>query len=156
MKKLLLVTIAVAAVVGVTAAQAEVTTNTKTPIAQTVFVPCANGGVGEFIDLSGELHTLITSTINDNHVSGKYHYQPQGVSAIGQITGDTYRATGGSQDKFSGNLTNDQYETTYVNNFRMIGPGPGNNFLVHEVSHLTINANGTTTVDFDNLSTECK
>ena len=44
----------------------------------------------------------------------------------------------------------------YVNNFRIIGQGTGNNFLVHEIVHLTINANGTATNYVDNFSIECK
>jgi hypothetical protein len=43
-----------------------------------------------------------------------------------------------------------------VNNFRIIGQGPGNNYLVHETMHFTINADGTTTVSFDNLTVDCK
>jgi hypothetical protein len=43
-----------------------------------------------------------------------------------------------------------------VNNFRIIGQGPGNNYLVHEVFHVTINANGEVTAYVDNFSIECK
>ena len=78
------------------------------------------------------------------------------MKGTGQITGDTYQATGVSQDRFSGSLVNGQYAATLVNNFRIIGPGKGNNFLVHEVAHITINANGDVTVDFDYQSGECK
>jgi hypothetical protein len=48
------------------------------------------------------------------------------------------------------------YTFTYINNFRMIGQGPGNNFLVHTTNHVTINANGEATATVDNTSTECK
>ena len=43
-----------------------------------------------------------------------------------------------------------------MNNFRIIGQGPGNNFLVHETFHVTINANGVVTATVDNFSVECK
>lgn len=43
-----------------------------------------------------------------------------------------------------------------IGNFRIIGPGPGNNFLVHSNLHITRNANGEVTVlRFDSKS-ECK
>src|SRR6266567_741998 len=81
--------------------------NDMSDINLTVFVPCAAGGAGELVDLSGPLHTLITFTINGNNV-------------------------------------------------RIIGQGPGNNLLVHENAHITINANGTVTVFHDNFSVDCK
>ena len=61
-----------------------------------------------------------------------------------------------TQDHFSGSLSNGQFNQTFINNFRIIGQGPGNNFLVHENFHLTINANGDVTTVHDNFSVDCK
>ncbi|MCW3090132.1 MAG: hypothetical protein JWP81_1201 [Ferruginibacter sp.] len=130
--------------------------NEKVDIDLFVFIPCANGGAGEDVILSGPLHILSSFTISDNMISGKNHYQPQGISGIGQITGDKYQATGITLDQFKGSLINGQYETSYVNNFRIIGQGPGNNYLVHSVTHLTYNANGELTAFVDNFSVDCK
>ena len=130
--------------------------NDMSDINLSVFVPCAAGGAGELVDLSGPLHTLITFNINGNNVSGKTHFQPQGLSGTGESTGDKYQATGVTQESFKGSFRNGQFNDTFVNNFRIIGQGPGNNFLVHEVAHITFNANGTVTVSHDNFSAECK
>jgi hypothetical protein len=156
MKRIFALCAVAAAVVGVTAVQAAVTTNDKQTTAFSVFVPCANGGAGESVDGTIELHTLITSTINGNNVSGKIHFQPQSGDLVGSVTGDKYQPTGVTQDHFKGSLQNGQYTETFVNNFRIIGPGPGNNFLVHEIFHITINANGDVTVDHDRVSVDCK
>jgi len=37
-------------------------------------------------------------------------------------------------------LQNGQANMTFVNNFRIIGQGPGNNFLVHKTLQIKINA----------------
>ena len=140
----------------VSVANAEVQVNERQDIVITTFVACANGGAGETIELSGPLHTLITFTINGNNVSGKQHFQPQGISGTGQTTGDKYQGTGVTQSTFKNSLQNGQSNNTFVNNFRMIGQGPGNNFLVHVNTHVTINADGTVVVQHDNMSTECK
>ena len=137
-------------------AMAAVQVNDTTDIDLTIFVSCADGGVGETVDLSGPLHTLISFTINGNKVSGKMHFQPQGISGTGETTGDKYQATGVTQETFKNSLQNGQANDTFINNFRIIGQGPGNNFLVHETLHFTINANGTTTVSHDNFSMDCK
>jgi hypothetical protein len=131
--------------------------NDVSDINLTVFVPCAVGGAGEIVDLSGPLHTLITFTINGNNVSGTAHFQPQGIVGTGETTGDKYQATGVTKDSsFKGSFQNGQFTQTYVNNFRIIGSGSGNNFLVHEVAHITFNADGTLTVFHDNFSIACK
>jgi hypothetical protein len=131
--------------------------NDMSDISLTVFVLCAASGAGEIVDLTGPLHTLITFTINGNNVSGTVHFQPQGLSGAGETTGDKYQATGVTKDtSFKVSFQNGQAQQTFVNNFRIIGTGPGNNFLVHEQAHVTINANGAVTVVHDDLSVACK
>ena len=137
-------------------ANAAVQANDTTEINLTVFIPCAAGGAGESVDLTGPLHTLITFTINGNNVSGFFHFQPQGISGTGETTGAKYQATGVTQESFKNSLQNGQANETFVNNFRLIGQGPGNNFLVHETLHFTINADGAVTVSHDNFSADCK
>jgi hypothetical protein len=156
MKRIFALCAIAAAVMGVTVASAAVTTNDTQTIPFSAFVPCANGGAGESVDGTIELHTLVTSTVNGNNVSGKVHFQPQGGDLVGSVTGDKYQPTGVTQEHFKGSLQNGQFNDTYVNNFRIIGQRPGNNFLVHEVFHITINANGDVTVIHDKLSVDCK
>ena len=67
-------------------ANAGVVENLSAPFSLSVFVPCAAGGAGEIVDLSGSLHTLITFTINSNNFSEVLHFQPQGVSGTGETT----------------------------------------------------------------------
>jgi hypothetical protein len=105
---------------------------------------------------SSGLRTLISSTVNGNDVSGYFHFQPQGLSGTGETTSDKYQATGVTQQSFKASLQNGQANLTFVNNFRIIGQGPGNNYLVHETMHITINADGTVTMSHDNFSVDCK
>ena len=137
-------------------AQAEVAFNDSIDINLLAFVPCANGGAGELVALEGPLHILTSFTINGNNVSGFFHFQPQGISGTGETTGAKYQATGVTQESFKNSLQMGQANETFVNNFRIIGQGPGNNFLVHETLHFTINADGTVTVFHDNFSIDCK
>jgi hypothetical protein len=138
-------------------AVAEVTTNLSLPLNMMTHVPCANGGNGEIVQLSGELHLLTTLTINDNTIHVSQHAQPKGVSGIGMVTGDKYQATGVTRSDTNGAVvTTFPYNTTYINNFRVIGPGPGNNYLVHATIHTTIDANGRITAQVTNTSSECK
>ena len=135
-------------------ARAEVTVNLSVPVDIAVFIPCANGGAGEVVTLSGDLHTVLRYTDPARGgIHAASHFQPQGISGVGETTGDTYHATGVTQDEFNATVA---VEETFVNNFRIIGQGSGNNFLVHSVFHITFNANGPITAFVDTLSVDCR
>ncbi len=153
---LLMTTIILLAAIIEPSAKAEVTSNTVIPINIPVFAPCANGGAGETIALSGELHTLITYTVNGNVKNVTRHDQVQGITGVGLNSGDKYQATGVTRNKFSDKIIGGHYEETYINNFRIIGPGPGNNYLVHQNVHVTINQNGEVTANVEDVSVDCK
>jgi hypothetical protein len=106
--------------------------------------------------VEGQLHALNHITINGNRVLAKIHFQPQGLSGIGSVSGDKYQATGVTQDIFQGSLVNDQFSFTSINNFRIIGQGTGNNLLIHATVHTTINANGMVTSEVVTISEECR
>ena len=122
------------------------------------FVPCANGGAGEFVFASDlRLHVLISVTTDAAggfHVDS--HFQPMGGNGVGLVTGDKYQATGITRDGFNFTSGGLPFEETFVNNFRWIGPGPGNNLLVHTTFHVTVNANGVVTAVVINDSVECR
>jgi hypothetical protein len=127
---------------------------TNFPIAIDIFIPCASGGIGEEVLLTGNLHDVFHVTGDGNggfHV--KTHDSPQGISGVGLTTGMKYNATGVTQENFA--IKVGQHDT-FVNNFRMVGQGPGNNFAVHDNFHITINANGVVTSSHDNFSIACK
>lgn len=130
-----------------------VTTNERVPLDLQAFVPCADDGAGELVQLSGPLHVLIHTTVdNKGGMTVRSQFQPQGVGGYGLTTGAKYQATGVTQETFT---TNGAATHTLVNNFRMIGQGTGNNFQVHQNTHITVDANGTVRVDVDNTRTEC-
>ena len=130
------------------------TENFFDPFTMIAYVPCAAGGAGEEVELSGTLHTLIhwTYTENGGYIS-KWHYQPQNLTGVGLTTGDKYQGTGVTQDVITGKVGQ---EETYVDNFRIIGQGNDNNYVVHETFHFTINANGTMTAEVDKITIDCK
>ncbi len=132
------------------------TYNLTVPTNIYVSIPCALGGQGEDVYLSGDLHVVLHFTL-DASGSGYHvdeHYQPQGITGVGMTSGVKYQATGVTRS--SENFRALPYSYTFVNNFRLIGAGPGNNYLLHETFHLTINANGELTAVADNYGVDCK
>lgn len=134
-----------------------VVTNDEIVMPFAVFVPCANGGAGEFVFADIRLHVLIRETTD---AAGGFHvgthFQPMGGDGVGEVTGDKYQATGLSRDGFNFNSGGLPIEDTFVENFRWIGRGPGNNLLVHTTIHVTVNENAVVTALVVNSSVECR
>jgi hypothetical protein len=131
--------------------------NIAVPIMLVLFVPCANDGAGELIQVTGNLHLLTHTVVNQSGITEKVHIQPQGIAGTGVDSGDKYQATGVTQQitHTSSDPSADQ-TFSFVNNFRLIGQGPGNNFLVHETVHVTTNARGVQTAFVDNFKMNCR
>jgi len=98
---------------------------------------------------------VISFTINGNNVSGNVFANVQGITATGLITGQKYQVIGMIKQSFQQSFQNGQITSTNINNYRVIGQGGGNNFLLREALHYTINAKGEVTVFHDNISTGC-
>ena len=131
------------------------TQNVMSVISLTRFVPCANGGAGEDVFLSGAFHGMFHVTLNGR---GGAHvvvvHNPQGISGIGLTTGATYQGVGASPQDISNVRVGEEH--TSVVNMRIIGQGPGNNFTIHDNVHTTILADGTVTSFHDNISVQCR
>ncbi len=120
----------------------------------TKFIPCAAAGTGEDVEFRGSLHILFRYTINSNGIySLESVHNPHDVIGIGLSSGEKYVGTGITQyHQITGKINE---EKTFTDNFRLIGQGPDNDFIVQETVHYTINANGKMTVNFDNYTEEC-
>jgi len=152
---LLLITVLTLTLAGVAFSQAlAITTNEFVPFAQAALVPCANGGAGEVVLVEGTLHVQNHLTINNNRLSLKTHFQPQGAEGTGTITGDKYRAVGVTQEEDSTGVIGASV-FSFINNFRFIGPGPDNNLQVHQLIEITIDANNIIRTNVINTTIDC-
>jgi len=120
------------------------------------YVPCAAGGAGEAVTLTGPLLVLVhvTESARGNY-QVKTTFQPQGMSGVGATTGDVYRATGGTRthEHFNGPLP---LVYTAINQFQLVGPGTNNDFRVRETLRVTINTNGVYTADRVSAEVRCR
>lgn len=115
-------------------------------------VPCANGGAGEDVLLSGTIHQVFHITSNANGFHLTTHQNPGDVTGTGQTTGDTYHGAGSST--YHLNVEAGQTVNS-TNNFQLIGEGSASNLTLHVETHLTINANGEVTVSRSDSRIEC-
>ena len=110
---------------------------------------------GDVIHISGTLLSIFTETATP---SGGFvvssHFQPQGIKGVGLTTGTPYAATGLTRDILVVSPKGGSTET-FVNQFHIQATRGAESFIVSEVFHVTVNANGDVTASVDNFSSTC-
>ena len=128
----------------------------RVPVDSRLFLPCANGGVGEVVHFTG---TILGVSHGTHDGAGGVHAVSveveQGVRGVGETTGRRYVE----------HFVNLFFNTTGSGGFPLVSTqqliyrvdsaGPGFDSLIRIRTHTTINANGETTVAFDDSTMEC-
>lgn len=145
MAKYAAATLGAACLILTTAApsSAAVTTRVRVPVDSRLFIPCANGGAGEVIHLTGTI--LGVSTTN-----GSVEVE-QGVSGVGETTGLRYREQFVNLFRFNetGALTSTQQEIYAVST-------SGQRLTTIRIrNHTTITPDGRIVVATDDVTQEC-
>ena len=140
-------------------ADAAQTVNRSTPITVSVPVVC---NVGEVVDLSGTLHTVIKFRRNSRQGVAHVNVNAQGVAGTGEITGRTFQANGANGEwdvVLNRSLLNGAGTVGTKVWFLVTGaPGPDGSvpsFGLQAYVWVTFHANGTVTLKFNNFTTDC-
>jgi hypothetical protein len=116
-----------------------------------VFVPCT----GDTITFTqGSLHDMFYETVNGSHFSVTTHDQPHNLMGT-DSSGRRYEGVGITREHDSGSFVNGQAETTFVNNFYMVGKAGAPSYKTHETFHITITPSGQITAFHDSLRITC-
>ncbi len=105
---------------------------------------------GEQVKLSGTIH-LVSQTQRDGSVVGHFNYQ--NVSGVGLTSATTYRASTVDTFRLEAPFPSDIHS---VRSLRLISPGPEDDLLVRFLFHITVNANGETTAEVEDVNIKCK
>ena len=154
MKRITLVlgVVAVFAFAVANAARAETISNAQNvPFSGSILNPCT----GNTDTFTGFNHLISHLTINGD----RSHFQPNDIASDFKLV-DATAGTCTGQASISQNIETTTSSlpltTTSHTSMRFNCPGPDNNFNGSEDIHVTVNADGTTTVSIDNLVLTCK
>jgi hypothetical protein len=145
----LLAFVLVVAAAGIAAAPAGAATTTER-----VPVDITAAGCGELVHLTGTV--LVTTTVTPNGSGGfllAFHANPQGVTGTGLTSGAVYHGTGVTRETTT---VNGASTDTFVNSFKLIGPGSTPNYLETDIFHVTIDANGNVTSTVASSTIKCQ
>jgi hypothetical protein len=110
---------------------------------------------GDTVELTGTLLTTTSTTSTPNGgLIAAIHFQPQNVSGVDATTGTVFHATGLTRD-VSVTSPPGGYTDTFVNQFHIQATRGAQSFLVTELFHITVTADGTVRVTIDNFSSTC-
>jgi hypothetical protein len=142
---------AAAILIFVAAAPATAATQTfRTQDNFSVFVPCANGGLGEDVDGIVKVHAVIGET-DDGAGGSHFHVQVrlQGVG-IGVVTGDSYQLHADIPEIFADRVNDNaggSFNAALNINVDAIGMGNAPNYHLTLHLQITQNANGVITME---------
>lgn len=126
----------------------EETYNVSIPFDEYIFNICSF----EMVHFTGTIHTSGKYILYDDLTGiDQWHFNYQGVSGVGMISGDTYHYVGASNGR-SDFALNQEY--TFIQHEKIIHQG-GDNYTMRIISHKTVNANGDVTSDFTHSSLGC-
>jgi hypothetical protein len=133
-------------------AQARVIKSNETfPVEFDTFSAC----IGELIHVTGTVHVLSVTTINENGGAHSTFRLTRKVSGVGLLTGDLYQNMSQTSIYEAAGSDGLPLTVTVIETFRFVGQGPGNDLTVQVTSHLTVNENGEVTVEFTKSKAEC-
>jgi hypothetical protein len=128
----------------------------RVPVDSRLFLPCADGGAGEVVRFTGTILGVVVGTIDG---SGGQHSVSveveQGVRGIGETTGSRYVEHFVNLFLSTTGAGGFPLVSTQQEIYRVNSAGPGFDSEIRIRNHTTINANGETTVSFDEATMEC-
>lgn len=120
---------------------------------KTVFVPCANGGAGENVVLSGDIHFVYQMTWTDHAFTLVYHDNLIGVAGVGAITGENFVVSGGTQGNVMGPWYSSQWVRSMTRKLRLTSPNT--QFSINYRLNLIVTRDGQVTVDVEEETIDC-
>ena len=124
------------------------------PFETTLFVPCANGGAGEDVLLTGFTNFVYGMTWTDHGFTLVYHDNVHRVTGVGVTSGEKFTASGGTNGTVMGSWVNSQWVGTTTQQLRVIGRN--NSFFVTYKYHIVIASDGTVTVNSEEETAACR
>ena len=123
------------------------------PFETTVFVPCANGGAGEDVRLTGFTNFIYGIIYTDSGFSLQYHDNVHQVTGVGLSSGESFVASGG----INGTVVGVWYSTEWVGNTttQMKIVGQNSRFTVIYKHHIAVSQDGSVTVNNTEQTADC-
>ena len=123
------------------------------PFETTVFVPCANGGAGEDVKLTGFTNFIYGLVYTDRGFSMQYHDNVHQVTGVGLSSGESFVASGGTNGTVAGVWYSSQWVGNTTTQMKIVGQNT--RFTVVYKHHITVSQDGSVTVNNTEQTADC-
>ena len=123
------------------------------PFETTLYVPCANGGAGENVTLTGFTNFIYGMTWTDHGFTMVYHDNFHEVTGVGLTSGETFVASGGTNGIVLGVWYSGQWVGTTISQMKVIGKNT--RFTITFKYHITVTPDGNVTVNSREQTVDC-
>jgi hypothetical protein len=124
------------------------------PFENTLFVPCANGGAGEDVSLTGKTNFVYQMTWTDHDFTLVYHDNDHQVTGVGVSSGEKFTGSGGTNGTVMGSWVNSQWVGDMVERVKVVGQNTV--FSVDQRLHLIVTPDGNVVVNSREQTVTCQ
>jgi hypothetical protein len=123
------------------------------PFETSRYIPCANGGAGEDVTLTGFINFIYQISWTDRGFTLVYHDNAHQVTGTGVSSGESFVGTGGTSGIVTASWVNSQWIGTTIGQLRIIGQNTS--FTITYKYHITVSRDGTVTVESEEETADC-
>ena len=129
------------------------TSTAAVPYDWTFYVPCANGGAGEYVRVKGSTNFVYTISWTDHGFTYGYHANTYKIEGVGLTSGETFIGSGHTEGQVMGAWVNEQWLSTLVDQIKLIGKSTS--FVIKNNYHITISPDGTEEIKINDRDVSC-
>ena len=130
------------------------TSTVAVPYDNTVYVPCANGGAGEYVHLNGRTNFLYTISWTDHGFTYGYHANSYAIKGVGLTSGEQFVASGTTEGQVAASWVNERWIAIITDQLRVTAPNTS--FVVKNKYHVTTTPDGDALINLREQEVECK
>ena len=117
------------------------------------YIPCANGGAGEDVTLTGFTNFIYQTSWTDQGFTLVYHDNAHQVTGTGVSSGESFVGSGSINGIIRGSWVDRQWVGTTIGQLRITGQNTS--FTITYKYHITVTRDGTVTVESEAETADC-
>lgn len=138
---------------GISSKASPRTSTVAVPYENTVYVPCANSGAGEYVQLSGNTNFLYTISWTDHGFTFGYHANSYRIKGVGLSSGETFVASGNTEGQVAGSWINGQWIAITIDQLRVTGSKTS--FVIKNTYHAITTPGGDVVMNLHEQEVRC-
>jgi hypothetical protein len=123
------------------------------PFETSRYIPCANGGAGEDVTLTGFTNFIYQTSWTDQGFTLVYHDNAHQVTGTGVSSGESFVGSGSINGIIRGSWVDSQWVGTTIGQLRITGQNTS--FTITYKYHITVTRDGTVTVESEAETADC-